>query len=108
MDYEDFLEIVESDDPPPWLDPWLSALWYARRGDWDRAHCIVQELPDRKAARIHAYLHRVEGDHWNSRYWHDRAGTHFPENLTLDAEWEQLVRLALASRGSGTLPENPA
>ena len=108
MDYEEFLESLKSEAPPRELDQWLLALWHARRGDWDRAHRIVQELPDRKAARIHAYLHRVEGDLWNSRYWHERAGTRFPEELSEDAEWAQLVRLALASRGRGTLPENPA
>ena len=43
------------------------------------------------AARIHAYLHRKEGDEWNSRYWHRRAGTSYPENMSLAQEWEYLV-----------------
>ena len=107
MDYDQFLTSLEAAEPPT-TDPWLVALWHARRGDWDLAHRIVQELPDRKAARIHAYLHRVEGDDWNSRYGHDRAGTRFPHDLTLEEEWAQLARLALASEGRGILPENPA
>lgn len=108
MEYDKYLEALNEDSPPPGLDPWLAALWHEHKGHWDRAHRIVQELPDPKAARIHAYLHRVEGDNWNARYWHDRAGTSFPEHLTLEEEWAQLVKLALASQGRGTLPENPA
>ena len=100
MNYEEYLESFRDPAPPPELDPWLTALWHARQGDWERAHRIVQALPDRKAARIHAYLHRVEGDHWNSRYWHERAGARFPEHLSLEEEWERrLVHLALESRG---------
>ena len=92
MTYEEFLESLSQKTPPAGLNPWLTALWYERQGDWDRAHRIVQELPDRKAARVHAYLHRVEGDLWNSRYWHDRAGSRLPEELSLEEEWETLVR----------------
>ena len=92
MTYEEFLESLSQKTPPAGLNPWLTALWYERQGDWDRAHHIVQELPDRKAARVHAYLHRVEGDLWNSRYWHDRAGSRLPEELSLEEEWETLVR----------------
>jgi len=38
-----------------------------------------------------AYLHRKEGDDINSRYWHRRAGTTFPADLTLEGEWQLLV-----------------
>lgn len=43
------------------------------------------------AARIHAYLHRKEGDEWNSKYWHRRAGSVHPQKLSLEQEWESLV-----------------
>ena len=43
-------------------------------------------------ARIHAYLHRKEGDNWNSRYWHRQAGSVYPEDMSLDQEWDYLVR----------------
>ena len=108
MNYDDFLDSLEADRPPAELDPWLEALWYARKGDWDRAHRMVQALGDRKAARIHAYLHRVEGDLWNSRYWHDRAGSRFPDHLSIEEEWSALVKQALATPGQDTFPENPA
>lgn len=56
------------------------------------------------AARVHAYLHRKEGDDRNSRYWHRQAGTTYPEHLTLDEEWEHLVRELLEAPGSGPSP----
>ena len=37
-------------------------------------------------------LHRKEGDDWNARYWHRRAGTVFPENMSLQEEWNSLLR----------------
>jgi hypothetical protein len=95
MTYDVFLESLSDNQPPAALNPWLTALWWARKGDWDRAHRMVQEMPDRKAARIHAYLHRVEGDDWNSRYWHQRAGTRFPAEMSHEEEWEMLVRQLL-------------
>jgi hypothetical protein len=49
-------------------------------------------MDDVMAARIHAYLHRKEGADWNSRYWHRRAGSEFPEGMSLEAEWEGLVQ----------------
>ncbi|EIC21641.1 hypothetical protein [Thiorhodovibrio frisius] len=60
------------------------------------APLTVQSLPDglsqTGAARIHAYLHRKEGDLWNSRYRHRRAGSVFPDHLSLQEEWDMLVR----------------
>ena len=47
------------------------------------------------AARIHAYLHRKEGDEQNAKYWHDMAGTVLPEAMSIDQEWDQLVRQLL-------------
>lgn len=93
MHYREFMETLDRQTCPAGLTPCLEALWHEARGDWDTAHAIVQSLPDATAARIHAYLHRKEGDEWNSRYWHRRAGTTFPEGMTLDEEWDSLVRL---------------
>ncbi len=81
--------------PPEGVSPLLAALWWEHHGDWDQAHRIVQELPGRGAARIHAYLHRVEGDLWNSRYWHRHAGTVFPDHLSEEEEWKTLATALL-------------
>ena len=90
--YEVFTKSLDYDACPGGLDPGLRALWYDAKGSWDTAHEIVQARDDVMASRIHAYLHRKEGDEGNARYWHRRAGTVFPEGLSLEAEWEALVR----------------
>ena len=49
----------------------------------------------RRARSVHAYLHRKEGDQPNAEYWYRRARV-APSVLTLDAEWEALVKGFLA------------
>ena len=59
--------------PPP-TDPRLEAIRRGLAGDWDAAHLLVQDLADRDAAWVHAWLHRIEGDLANAGYWYRRAG----------------------------------
>lgn len=92
MDYREFIDSLAFETCPDGLEPCLRALWFDARGDWDAAHGIVQDLGGARAARIHAYLHRKEGDDWNSRYWHRQAGSSFPEGMSLREEWDMLVR----------------
>jgi hypothetical protein len=70
--------------------PELTSLWYDGKGDWKMAHDHVDQLSGINAARIHAYLHRKEGDLWNADYWYSKAGEKRP-NLSLEKEWEELV-----------------
>jgi hypothetical protein len=86
------MQTLELSSCPEDMGVCLCALWYDATGDWDAAHQLVQDSNDKMAARIHAYLHRKEGDEWNSKYWHRRAGSVFPENMSLQEEWETLVR----------------
>jgi len=92
MKYQDFIESVEQGDASEVKDDCLRALWYDANDDWQTAHQIVQSMHGVMAARIHAYLHRKEGDDWNSRYWHGIAGSTFPTHLSLQEEWELLAR----------------
>ena len=81
-------------DQPPAAAP-LQALWWAARDDWDRAHAAAQSDPGRPAAWVHAYLHRVEGDLENARYWYGTA--HRPVCITsLEDEWEAIAAALLA------------
>lgn len=58
----------------------LQALDAALAGDWHKAHEIVQEdESDPMACWIHAVLHKIEGDAWNSRYWYARTGHGYGE-----------------------------
>ena len=53
----------------------LQAIDLAVAGQWHAAHEMVQQYEtDTTAAWIHAVLHKIEGDHENSRYWYRRAG----------------------------------
>lgn len=49
----------------------LVLLWHDHL---DAAHRLVQDLPQREAAWIHAIMHRREPDYWNSKYWWRRVG----------------------------------
>lgn len=59
--------------PPAGLPPALAALWWAGKGDWDKAHAIVMNESGADCAWVHAYLHRIEGDLDNAAYWYRRA-----------------------------------
>jgi len=76
--------------PPKEVAPTLAALWWAKKGDWDKAHRIVMDEHSRDAAWVHAYLHRVEGDDGNARYWYAQA-RRGAAKTPLDDEWNEIV-----------------
>jgi hypothetical protein len=87
---------LDQRDPPPSLQPLLTALWWEAKGDWNQAHEIAQVDNGADAAWVHAYLHRKEGDASNAAYWYSRA--HQPRcTLSLEAEWEQIASALLNS-----------
>jgi hypothetical protein len=51
----------------------LIAVQAALDGDWDASHKIAQDYSDSTANWIHAVLHKIEGDVWNSKYWYART-----------------------------------
>jgi hypothetical protein len=81
--------------PPPDISPALRALWYAAKGDWDKAHDITQPGGP-ELDWVHAYLHRVEGDLSNAGYWYRRAGKPVA-SMSLSEEWNALVQNLLAT-----------
>lgn len=87
-----FEESLAHSVPPAGCSTQLRALWWDAKGDWDKAHELIDHLEDNISAHIHAYLHRAEGDLWNARYWYSRANQ--PEYKgTLQEEWFYLVGL---------------
>lgn len=83
--------------PPAGFSTPLQSLWWEKKGDWSRAHDLVNELETPDAMAVHAHLHRLEGDISNSGYWYRRAGrSHFREDL--DEEWQALVEATLPER----------
>ncbi len=90
MDKHEFRQSLAAQTPPAGISKLLQALWHDAKGDWKRAHEIVQSVKGTASARVHAYLHRKEGDLDNANYWHGRAGTSMPK-IPLEKEWEAFV-----------------
>jgi len=90
MTVSSFRESLSGKEPPQNSSVYLSALWYDARGDWDKAHKLIQDIEDTTAAWIHGYLHRREGDTANSDYWYRRAGKQ-RSPASLEKEWEEIV-----------------
>jgi len=91
MTLKEFLQAIESNEKPSGLSEKLDSLWQMKRDDWEGAHNIAQEIHTDDGSRIHAYLHRVEGDLSNAGYWYRRAGDQKFKG-SLYEEWEYLVK----------------
>lgn len=90
MTFEVFSESLAGAEPPAGLNPPLRALWLDAKGNWVGAHAVAQDIDGAEGARIHAYLHRKEGDADNARYWYRQAGR-TPVTGSLSDEWAALV-----------------
>lgn len=90
MTFSQFLKMSNPSELPEGLSIALQSLWLAGRGEWHAAHDLIDHLTDSDSAHVHAYLHRVEGDLWNARYWYQQAGQPVCK-LSLTQEWELLV-----------------
>jgi len=91
MKFEEFQKSLDASSPPPHLSGYLQSLWYDAKGNWNRSHEMIQDIEDKTAAWIHAYLHRKEGDIGNADYWYRRADKKRP-GVTSDEEWEIIVK----------------
>jgi len=90
MNLEQFIESLNEKNPPKEISTQLEALWHDGKGDWKKAHDLADGPSDKLSSRVHAYLHRKEGDLWNADYWYKRSGELRPD-LSLKEEWEVLV-----------------
>jgi hypothetical protein len=90
MHIEEFRASLTREELPEGLPAPLAALWWDAKGDWARAHSLVDELETADAMAVHAYLHRKEGQAFNADYWYSRAGRSF-HRPTLEAEWDALA-----------------
>lgn len=91
MDWDTFKQSLKNRRSPEGLTGPLLALWWAAKGDWDKAHKIAQDIPGAEGSLVHAYLHRKEGDLSNAGYWYSRAGRP-RSSLPLEKEWEEIVK----------------
>lgn len=98
MDVEGFRASLQQAAPPGGLPAPLEALWWDAKGDWARAHGLVDELETRDGMAVHAYLHRKEGAASNANYWYERAGKE-SFRPQLEEEWEALAQKLLGQCG---------
>ena len=91
MNFEEYLKCITNQSPPSQLSETLTSLWWDKKGNWDTAHTIAQDIPTKEGSAIHAYLHREESVLWNADYWYTRAGRKRP-SISLEEEWKLLVQ----------------
>ncbi|GAB2575587.1 hypothetical protein [Spirosoma areae] len=97
MTLDQFTASLAQPQPPTDLHPVLQGLWYDANANWEQAHTIAQSREGIQAYdRLHAYLHRKEGDRFNANYWYRRAKAPFFDG-TLAEEWQALVQQELGS-----------
>ena len=68
-----------------------SAIRHLQRGDWEKAHAIVQNDNSDMGCWAHGIVHMLEGDMGNARYWYRRAGRSFPREPDVSVEIDALV-----------------
>jgi hypothetical protein len=94
MSPDEFKRSIAEATPPAGFSPALAALWWAAKDDWQRAHRLVMDESDADCAWVHAYLHRLEGDLDNARYWYRKAHRE-PAQGDLAAEWTAIAAALL-------------
>jgi hypothetical protein len=91
MTIDQFKATLSESEPPAGIHPVLQGLWYDASGNWEAAHTIAQGQEGMQPHdRLHAYLHRKEGDRFNANYWYRRIGESYFDG-SLDEEWDVLV-----------------
>jgi hypothetical protein len=97
MTPSEFKRSLLSKKPPSRLSPALTALWWAGNDAWDKAHDIVMSDDGPDCAWVHAYLHRVEDDRDNARYWYRQARRE-PATGELASEWTAIAAALLQAK----------
>ena len=55
-----------------------TAVRHLKKGDWQKAHALVQQDGSTLGCWAHGIVHMLEGDLPNARYWYRRAHRAFP------------------------------
>ncbi|MDX9951003.1 MAG: hypothetical protein RBS75_02780 [Methylophilaceae bacterium] len=69
-----------------------AAVNLALNDDWHGAHHIAQDSNHLLAHWIHAVLHKIEGDEWNSRYWYRRTDRQYEDYADPRAELQAILK----------------
>jgi len=74
----------------------LKAVQAAQAGSWSDSHQIAQDYSDATANWLHAVLHKIEGDEWNSKYWYARsAGRSYEDFVDVSSELSAIYQSLL-------------
>lgn len=92
---DEFRGSLAAAQPPGGIDHALVALWWAGKGEWTRAHEVVQAHEDDDRCNwVHAHLHHQEGDQSNAGYWYRRANKPVSA-MSVPDEWSELAAALL-------------
>ncbi len=64
--------------------------------EWHGAHELAQQYQDPLACWLHAVLHKIEGDKWNSEYWYAKTADQHYEQYADAAEELRAIASRLA------------
>ena len=95
MNLAAFKQSLSEAEPPASVSLSLQALWHEAKGDWHRAHDLLQNENNQAGSWVHAYLHRKEPDPSNAAYWYRRAGKPVASG-SFEAEWEAIAAALLS------------
>ena len=100
-DLEEFIRhIAEEKNPEEDWSGIIKSLWWGKKGNWEKAHLIAQEIATKHGFWVHAYLHRLEGDSGYAAYWYQLAGKSAKTNQSLEEEWNEISQAMLNLNGS--------
>ena len=86
-----------NDSAPDELSAEALALWHLKKGEWDAAHNIAQDIHTPTGSWIHALIHVIEGDQGNANYWFSMAGKPSRRMADVDALWDEIAAAVLRS-----------
>ena len=90
IEYNTFIKSLKNNVPLKDCSGPMKSMWHAKKNNWGEAHRISQDINSKLGSWIHAYLHRVEGDDWNAKYWYRQANI-TPKSISLDKEENQII-----------------
>ena len=73
------------------------AIRHLEKGDWEKAHAIVQDDESALACWAHGIVHLQEGDTDNAAYWYERARRPLPRRVDIHREIAALATACGAS-----------
>ncbi|HVF64049.1 MAG TPA: hypothetical protein VNE58_08650 [Casimicrobiaceae bacterium] len=83
------------------------AIRHLERGDWQRAHAIVQDDESPLGCWAHGIVHLLEGDVGNAHYWYRRTDRRLPATLDTATEIAALAQAVRSDRASDPMKETP-